>query len=79
MRPRLTGPLRGRRLRLGPIPLRQDRLHGLNRTKWRHPFVGLGANVAVARVRVAIVEGLPVLDVIVLARLTPTPACPGHT
>jgi hypothetical protein len=28
---------------------------------------------------VAIVECLPVLAMIVLARLTPTPACPGHT
>lgn len=67
------------RLRLRPIPLRQHRLHGLDRAKRRHPFVRLGGAFAIARTRMTVVEGLPVLDVVVLARLTPTPACPGHT
>jgi len=71
--------MRRLRVRLRPVPLRQHRLHGLDRTKWRHPFVRLGARLAIARTGKIVVESLPVLDVIVLARLTPTPACPGHT
>jgi hypothetical protein len=67
------------RVRFRPIPLRQHRLHGLDSAEWRHPFVRLGAGLAIARTRVTVVESLPVLDVVVLARLTPTPACPGHT
>jgi len=79
--PGLRMPSRLSRPRMRPrsVPLRQHRLNGLDRSKWRHPFVGLGGRIALTRTRIALVEGLAVLDVLVLARLTPTPACPGHT
>jgi len=79
--PGLRMPSRLSRPRMRPrsVPLRQHRLNGLDRSKWRHPFVGLGGRIALIRTRIALVEGLAVLDVLVLARLTPTPACPGHT